>query len=362
MVREDYKQRKIIHIDMDAFFAAVEQRDFPEYRNKPLVVGGSPEGGVVTAASYEAREYGIHSAMPSFMAYRRCPHLIFARGRFDVYREASDQIREIFSQYSDLVQCGSIDEAYLDVTQNNFGIDSGTIIAKQIKREIKEVTGLTASAGVSYCKFIAKIASDFDKPDGLTVVPPKKAERFLEKLPIGKFRGIGKVTAERLKGLGIHTGWDLKQLDQYEMIKILGKSGPYYHRIVRGIDTSQVKTHRIRKSVGSERTFRDHLTDEDEMMEKLSSIANGIMKRMDKAEAMGSTITLRIKYNDFTRKTRSKTLNHYVRSERELMDITEDLLKSRSRKKCPIRLLGISISNLNLIKNRHGGNQIALGL
>lgn len=362
MDEEYYKRRKIIHVDMDAFFAAVEQRDFPEYRNKPIAVGGSTEGGVVTSASYEARKFGIHAAMPAFMALRRCPHLIFAKGRFDAYREASDQIRDIFVQYTDQVQCGSIDEAYLDVTTNRFGIASGTIITKRIKQEIKEVTGLTASAGVSYCKFLAKIGSDFDKPDGLTVIPPERAEEFLEKLPIGKFRGFGKVTAERLRGLGIHTGWDLKQLDQYRMIKILGKAGPYYYRIVRGIDRGQVKTHHIRKSVGSERTFRNHLTNEDEMITKLSKIAEGIMKRMDKAEAMGSTVTLRIKYNDFTRKTRSKTLNHYIRSENELMDITAELLKSRSRKKCPIRLLGISISNLNLIKNRYCGDQTVLNL
>ncbi len=237
--------RKIIHVDMDAFFASVEQRDFPEYRNRPVVVGGSPEGGVVMAASYEARKYGIHSAMPAVFAYRRCPHLIFAKSRFDAYREASDHIRDIFNRYSDLVQMVSIDEAYLDVTINHYGMSSATLIAKQIKQDIKTEIGLTASAGVSYCKFIAKIASDYDKPNGLTVVPPDQAEQFLERLPIGKFRGIGKVTAERLKRLGIHYGSDLKALDEYQMIKILGKSGPYYYRIVRGMDNSQVKTHRI---------------------------------------------------------------------------------------------------------------------
>ncbi|MEX2455980.1 MAG: DNA polymerase IV, partial [Balneolaceae bacterium] len=242
MAQKDSPQRKIIHIDMDAFFASVEQRDFPQYRGKPLLVGGSPQGrGVIAAASYEARKFGIHSAMPASKAVRLCPSAIFVKPRFDVYKEVSQQIRAIFLDYTDLVEPLSLDEAYLDVTENHKGIPSATLIAREIKKRIKEETGLTASAGISENKFLAKIASDMDKPDGIYLISPERAEAFIEDLPIGKFHGVGKATQEKMERLGIHTGKDLKTWNEVNLVKHFGKSGHHYYRIARGIDNRIVK-------------------------------------------------------------------------------------------------------------------------
>ena len=267
--------RKIIHIDMDAFYASVEQRDFPEYVGKPIVVGGKPEGrgGVVATASYEARKFGIRSAMPSKKALQLCPHVIFVYPRFAAYKEASKKIREIFERYTDLIEPLSLDEAFLDVTENKKGITSAIEIAKQIKLAIKEEVNLTASAGVSSSKFVAKIASDMNKPDGLTFIAPEKIEEFMEKLPVEKFFGVGKVTADKMKGMGIHKGSDLKKMTEEELVHSFGKPGRFYYKIVRGIDNRAVQPHRETKSMGAEDTFAEDLTTLEAMNEELDKIA-----------------------------------------------------------------------------------------
>ncbi|MBT34037.1 MAG: DNA polymerase IV [Thalassobius sp.] len=347
--------RKIIHIDMDAFFASVEQRDFPEYRGKPLAVGGSKERGVVAAASYEAREYGVRSAMPSSVAYRKCPHIIFVKSRFDVYKEVSKQIREIFFEYTDLVEPLSLDEAYLDVSENKKGIPSATLIAKEIKAAIKEKTGLTASAGISFNKFLAKVASDMDKPNGLYLVHPDKAEEFIEKLPIEKFHGIGKVTAEKMKNMGIHNGLDLKQREEFELIKSFGKAGRYFYKIARAIDERPVKPHRIRKSLGAERTYFQDISDEKEMLEAVHQVCEKVFERMQGGKVKGKTLTLKIKTFDFQINTRSTTQNNYFESLEELKMVASKLLYQPEFPDKPVRLLGVALSNLqNPEEVKHG--------
>lgn len=340
--------RKIIHIDMDAFFASVEQRDFPELRGKPVAVGGKGRRGVVAAASYEARKFGVRSAMPGFKAQQLCPDLIFVHHRFDVYKQVSTQIHDIFRQYTDSIEPLSLDEAYLDVTQNKPGIELATDIAKAIKQQIKENTQLTASAGVSFNKFLAKIASGWKKPDGLTIITPAKAEAFIEQLPIEKFYGIGKVTSDRMKSMGIRTGLDLKQLTEEELITVFGdKSGKYYYRIARAIDDRPVEAERIRKSLGAEETFEEDLSDVNEMRLQLEGIAEEVSSRCEKHGIAGRTVTLKIKYNDFTQHTRSKSFFHFISSQQELTDIAFDLLQQHSEMQLPVRLLGITLSNLN---------------
>ncbi|MEM1136364.1 MAG: DNA polymerase IV [Bacteroidota bacterium] len=347
--------RKIIHIDMDAFFASVEQRDFPEYRGKPLVVGGSKERGVVAAASYEAREYGVRSAMPSVVAYRKCPHIIFVKPRFEVYKEVSQQIRAIFYEYTDLVEPLSLDEAYLDVSENKKSMPSATIIAKDIKATIKEKTGLTASAGVSFNKFLAKIASDMDKPDGLYLIHPNEAETFIEKLPIEKFHGIGKVTAERMKNMGIHNGKDLKEREEFELIKGFGKAGRHFYKIVRAIDNREVKPDRIRKSLGAERTYSTDINDEKEMIEAVDKICEKVFERMTLSKTQGKTLTLKIKYFDFQVNTRSSTQSFNFDSLVAIKKVALDLLYTPDFPEKPVRLLGVSISNLlNESESKHG--------
>jgi len=267
----DLPNRKIIHVDMDAFFASVEQRDNPELKGKPIAVGGGSKRGVITTASYEARPFGIRSAMPGFKAKAKCPDLIFVKPRFEVYGQVSKQIREIFSRYTDLIEPLSFDEAFLDVTECKVDLEFATDIAKAIKADIEQETSLTASAGVSYCKFIAKIASDMNKPDGLTVIKPKQAISFLESLPVEKFFGVGKVTAQKMKSRGIYTGKDLKEWSQYDLIKQFGKPGRFYYDIVRGIDDRPVKVERERKSLGIERTFEDPIDDLNILQEKLNA-------------------------------------------------------------------------------------------
>lgn len=337
---------------MDAFFAAVEQRDNPQWRGKPLVVGSPNERGVVAAASYEARKFGIHSAMPSVTAKRRCPHLIFARGNFETYKYESNRIRDIFLQYTNIVEPLSIDEAFLDVTQNNFNMPSATLIAKEIKQKIKATTGLTASAGVSYCKFLAKVASDMDKPDGLFVITPKQAQSFLDQLPVKKFFGVGKVTAEKMHNMGIYNGKDLSQLSRQNLLQIFGKSGAFYYDIVRGIDKRPVNPERIRKSVGAEDTFSKDIYNRKALEKELHKIAEKVSRRMVRNDALGKTISLKIKYADFDQITRSKSLLNAISNENTIFELAKILLfEALNNEERPVRLLGISMSNLIAINN-----------
>ncbi|MEX0944498.1 MAG: DNA polymerase IV [Balneolaceae bacterium] len=353
--------RKIIHIDMDAFFASVEQRDFPEYRKKPVIVGGSPQGrGVVAAASYEARKFGIHSAMPASRAVKLCPKAIFLKPRFDVYKEVSRQIREIFFSYTDLVEPLSLDEAYLDVTENLVGNPSATLIAKEIKKRIKEVTGLTASAGVAGNKFLAKIASDLDKPDGLSVIRPDQAEKFIEELEISKFYGVGKATRTKMEALGIRSGADLKKWDELELVKQFGKAGHHYFRIARGRDNRTVKPNRIRKSIGKERTFSDDISDLEWIMEFLEKLSEKIAESMKKMNAAGKTITLKVRYKDFETVTRSHTLPNYTDRADDLAAVSKRLLQDTEAGIREVRLLGISVSTLNLAEGGIIGEQLEI--
>jgi DNA polymerase IV len=338
--------RKIIHIDMDAFFASVEQRDNPELRGKPVAVGGSRARGVVAAASYEARKYGVHSALASKIAAQRCPHLIFVKARFDVYSAVSRQIREIFFAYTDMVEPLSLDEAYLDVTENKIGMPSATIIANQIRQRIFEETGLTATAGVSYNKFLAKIASDMNKPNGFTLITPDKAEDLVAGLDIGKFHGIGKVTAAKMQSMGIITGADLRERSEAELIRNFGKVGSYYYRIARAQDDRDVQPHRIRKSIGSELTFEADIAEEEAMLEHLLYLSKEVAHDMERLKATAKTITLKIKYFDFTLNTRSKTFLSEFSSEDAIYTVARDLLRTPQLPQFPVRLLGISASSL----------------
>jgi len=342
----DLDGRKIIHVDMDAFYASVEQHDAPELKGKPIAVGGSSKRGVVAAASYEARKYGVRSAMPSVTAARLCPDLIFVKARFERYREISRQIREIFHDYTDLVEPLSLDEAYLDVTENKFNYPSATIIAYEIRRRIYETTGLTASAGISVNKFIAKVASDYNKPNGQKTIVPEEILEFLESLEIRKFHGIGKVTAEKMYQHGIFNGADLKSKTVEFLAENFGKSGVYYYNIVRGIHKSAVKPDRIRKSLGAERTFSDNISSEIFMMERLDHIAEEIEKRLAKNNVAGKTITLKIKYSDFKMQTRSKTISDFISKKHEILEIATELVR-QERFRESVRLLGLSLSNLN---------------
>lgn len=345
----DIPIRKIIHIDMDAFYASVEQRDFPEYRGKPLIVGGSPEGrGVVAAASYEVRKFGVHSAMPAAKAIRLCPNAIFVKPRFDVYRKVSEQIRAIFFEFTDLVEPLSLDEAYLDVTQNHLDLPSATLIAQKIRRRIKEETKLTASAGVAFNKFLAKVASDLNKPDGLAVITPEKAEQFLEELEIGAFHGIGSATESKMKKLGIYTGKDLKEWSEVDLVEKFGKTGQHYYRIVRGLDQRKVKTERIRKSIGKERTFSEDKQDLEWIHTFLEKLAEKVSGRMQQKQAKGKTVTLKVRYDDFETLTRSTSFSTYINDAADIADTAKMLLKETEVGQRKVRLLGITLSNLNL--------------
>ncbi len=338
--------RKIIHIDMDAFFASVEQRDNPELQGKPIVVGGLGNRGVVAAASYEARKYGVFSAMPAKTAKRKCPFLIFVKPHFEAYKQVSNQIRQIFLEYTDLVEPLSLDEAYLDVTTHKKGKPSATLIAKEIKQRIKEETGLTASAGISINKFLAKIASDYNKPDGLFLIKPDEAEAFVEELPIEKFFGIGKVTAQKMHNLGISFGKDLKKRTEFELIRKFGKQGSYYYLIARAIDNRAVKPNRLRKSVGAENTFEYDIEDETEMKQKLLLIAQSLIKRIEKSKSHGKTLTLKIKFADFKQITRSKTSKHEIDDFEVLLNLSNELFDMVDFTDRKVRLLGLAVSNL----------------
>ncbi len=343
---DEIKYRKIIHVDMDAFYASVEQMDNPELKGKPLAVGGSEVRGVVSAASYEARKFGVRSAMSGVQAKKNCPELIFVRPRFDRYKEISKKVKAIFYDYTDLVEPLSLDEAYLDVTQNKKGNPSATLIAQEIRKRIYEEVGLTASAGISINKFVAKIASDFNKPNGQKTVNPDEVIAFLEKLDIKKFYGIGKVTAEKMYQHGIFIGLDLKSKSEDYLENHFGKSGASYYKIVRGIHNSEVKPNRITKSVAAEHTFNENLTSEIFMQERLERIADELEKRLKKYNISGKTVTLKIKYSDFSTQTRSKTLPYFISDKGILFETVKELLY-QERLKESVRLLGISLNNLN---------------
>ena len=338
--------RKIIHIDMDAFYASVEQRDFPEYRGKPLIVGGPPDArGVVATASYEARKFGVHSAMSSRQAFKLCPQGLFVKPRFAAYKEVSQKIREIFSRYTDLIEPLSLDEAYLDVSNDKLNIGSAIEIAKQIKQAIKDELQLTASAGVSINKFVAKTASDINKPDGLTFIGPSAIEAFMEKLPVEKFFGVGKVTAQKMKNMGLHTGADLKRLSEHELVKTFGKTGRFYYQIVRGIDNREVQPDRETKSLAAEDTFPYDLTTLEEMEAELDKIASTVCNRLQNYGLKGRTITLKIKYSDFKQITRNQSFPIGFDDPETIASTAKSLLAATIVEDKKVRLLGISLSN-----------------
>lgn len=331
---------------MDAFYASVEQLDFPELKGKPIAVGGSEQRGVVAAASYEARKFGVRSAISGVLAKKRCPHLIFMPPRFARYKEISKQIREIFLEYTDLVEPLALDEAFLDVTENKKGMLSATLIAQEIRQRIFEKTGLTASAGISVNKFVAKIASDYNKPNGQKTINPEEVLSFLEQLEIKKFFGVGKVTADKMYQLGIFTGSDLKAKSEEFLEAHFGKSGKHYYQIVRGIHLSPVRPNRKIKSVSTERTFEENLSSEIFIMERLKHITEDLEQRLQRHKISGKTITLKIKYSDFTQQTRSITLPYFVSHRSILLDHAKELLY-QERLRDSVRLIGLSVSNLN---------------
>lgn len=341
--------RKIIHVDMDAYYASVAQLDNPELRGKPVAVGGSGDRGVVSAASYEARKFGIKSAMSNVLAKQKCPHIVFVNSDFTRYKELTSKIRKIFFEYTDLVEPLSLDEAYLDVTENKKGNPSANDIAREIRKRIFDETGLRASAGISINKFIAKVASDINKPNGQKTVHPNEVISFLETLPIHKFYGVGKVTAAKMYNLGIFVGNDLKQKSLQELLTLFGKSGNHYYNIVRGIHNSPVKPNRIQKSVGAERTFTENISSEIFLLKKLDKIADELESRMLKNNTKGKTITLKIKYSDFTQQTRSKTKANFIQKKTEFFPIVKKLLYQEKLKNS-VRLLGISFGNLDTEK------------
>lgn len=355
------RPRKVIHVDMDAFYASVEQRDNPELRGKPVAVGGSAARGVVAAASYEARTFGVHSAMPSVTAKRKCPDLIFVRPRFDVYRAVSKQIREIFAEYTPMIEPLSLDEAYLDVTENLKGMEIATEIATEIRAKIKAATGLNASAGISYNKFLAKMASDLNKPNGQAVITPKNGPAFVQGLPVKKFHGVGPATAEKMHRLGIETGADLfcKELDF--LIEHFGKSGPYFYGIARGIDNRAVKPDRVRKSVGAEDTFPEDVHAYEPAREGIQPLIEKVWGYCEANGIGAKTVTLKVKYSDFQQITRSKTVPVSLSSISELEEIVGFLLRPIFPVRKGIRLLGVTLSSLERITDTVA-SQLALPL
>ncbi|MFH0945357.1 MAG: DNA polymerase IV [Planctomycetota bacterium] len=347
MTSSETLPRKVIHVDMDAFFAAVEQRDRPELRGKPVIVGGSPHGrGVVSTASYEARRFGVHSAMPCSRAFRLCPQGIFLRPRFEAYRAVSDVVRAIFHDHTDLVEPVSLDEAYLDVTRNRHEIPSATGVAERIRREIFEQTSLTASAGVGPNKFIAKVASDMNKPDGLTVVPPGQVREFLEHLPVKKIPGIGPVTGRRCEEFGIRSCGDFLRFDETELQRLFGKSGRHFLLLARGLDPRPVVADSERKSVSIEDTFPEDLKSLDDALVALDKLANGLEGRLEKHGFSGRTVVLKVKYGDFRQITRQRSLGIAVRSRKSLLATAMELLPETEVGRRPVRLLGLGVSHL----------------
>ena len=358
MQSADRPIRKIIHVDMDAFYASVEQRDHPELRGLPLAVGGGHRG-VVAAASYEARKYGIRSAMPSVTAKRKCADLVFVKPRFDAYREVSKQIRAIFADYTELVEPLSLDEAYLDVSEDRRLLGSARAIAEDIRGRIRAETGLTASAGVSYCKFIAKLASDYRKPDGLTVIRPEQGADFVASLPVARFHGVGPVTARRMEALGILTGADLRAWSLGELEARFGSSGGWYYRICRGIDDREVRPDRPYKSVSAERTFDEDLSEPDRLAAELERVASYAWARIERAGVAGRTVTLKVKYGDFTLITRSKSFPEPVADSAAFALAGHALLATLIPVPKGIRLLGLGLHNLS---EGGAGSPLQLGL
>ena len=354
------EKRKIIHVDMDAFYASVEQHDFPELKGKALAVGGSRERGVVAAASYEARVFGVKSAMPSQIAARKCPGLIFVKPRFERYKEISEKIRTVFFKYTDLVEPLSLDEAFLDVTENKKNMLSATQIAEAIRSEIFESTGLTASAGIAKNKFLAKVASDRRKPNGQFVIHPSKSQLFVDQLPIEDFFGVGVKTAERMHLLGIKTGADLKERSIEFLKNTFGKAGLHYYSIARSIDNREVKPNRERKSVGAENTLNVNLTGKTSMLLELESICQTVEKRMLKSKVKGTTITLKVKFDDFQTITRSVTLEKHTRSAKEIFNTIAYLLESNFEHNWTVRLLGVSLKNLRKDASSSASKQLTL--
>ena len=353
--------RKIIHIDMDAFYASVEQRDNPELRGIPLAVGGGGPRGVVAAASYEARKFGVRSAMSGAKARQLCPHLVFTRPNFEKYKEVSQQIRALFLEYTDQVEPLSLDEAYLDVTNPKLGPPSATIIARELRRRIFETTHLTASAGVSYCKFLAKMASDLNKPNGMATIQPHEAEAFLEKLEVEKFHGIGKATAAKMHKMGIFNGHDLKQHALHDLVRRFGKVGRFYYNIVRGIDDRAVQSHSIRKSLSTEETFNTDLGTTEEMMEQIALLADDLQRRIERADNPGRTLTLKVRYADFRIVTRSKTLDHDIDKAEEMIALAAPLLEDTEAIQRKVRLLGLGVSNLRKEREEQQREQVGPG-
>ena len=343
--------RKIIHVDMDAFFASVEQRDNPSLQSKAVIVGGQPGSrGVVAACSYEARKFGVHSAMPSSRAAKLCPEAIFVKPNFNAYKEASTLIHDVFKRYTAHIEPLSLDEAYLDVSEAAEKIGSATAVAIEIKKEIKEAVNLTASAGVSYNKFLAKIASDMDKPDGIYVIRPENAEAFIEQLEIRKFFGVGKVTEKKMHGLNIYTGADLKKLTKFELQASFGKSGNYYYNIARGIDDRPVKADRTRKSVGSETTFAENVLDKKQIWKTLQSLVTKVESTLVMKKMTARTLTLKVKYANFEQITRRKTLELVFVNKEEILQMLPELLHKTEVGHRPIRLIGVSVSSLEMLE------------
>jgi DNA polymerase IV len=340
-------ERKIIHVDMDAFYASVEQRDDPSLKGKPVAVGGSPEGrgGVVATASYEARQFGVQSAMPSKKALQLCPHIVFIKPRFEVYKQVSEQVHQIFSRHTEIIEPLSLDEAYLDVSDDKQNIGSAITIAQNIRAAIREELSLTASAGVSVNKFVAKIASGMKKPDGLTFIGPSRIEEFIDTLEVDQFFGVGKVTAQKMKGLGLFTGADVKKLSEAELVKHFGKIGYFFYQIVRGIDDRPVEPYREAQSIGAEDTFPQDLFDAAHMNIELERIAETVSKRLNKHNLKGKTVTLKIKYSNFKLITRSKSVTEPLCDPVVIADIARQLLAATLPAANGIRLLGISVSN-----------------
>lgn len=339
------EERKIIHIDMDAFYASVEQRDHPELRGLPIAVGHAEQRGVVAAASYEARKYGVRSAMSSLKAKQLCPQLVFVPGRMSVYKEVSARIHGIFHEYTDLIEPLSLDEAFLDVTHNKPGIPLAVDIAKEIKRRIREELHLIASAGISYNKFLAKVASDFRKPDGLCTIHPDQALEFIGNLPIESFWGVGKVTAQKMHTLGIHKGYDLQQCTQEMLVRHFGKAGHLYHDFARGIDLRPVEPERIRKSVGCEHTLDKDIHLASSVIIELYHVAKELEERLKRSDFYGTTLTLKIKFYDFKQITRSLTQEKELHTLKDILPLAKQLLKEVDYSIRPIRLIGLSVSN-----------------
>jgi DNA polymerase-4 len=358
---DEERPRKIIHVDMDAFYASVEQRDDPDLRGKPVAVGGSRERGVVAAASYEARKFGVRSAMPSVTAKRQCPDLVFVKPRFEVYNGVSEQIREIFAEHTPIIEPLSLDEAYLDVTENLQNIPLARDVALAIRAKIKEVTGLNASAGISYNKFLAKLASDHRKPNGQYVITPEMGPAFVEALPVGKFHGIGPATSAKMNSFGLHTGLDMRNQSFEFMQANFGKAGPYYYWISRGVDDREVRSNRIRKSVGAENTFSSDLAEFEAMAAELQPLIDKVWRHCEDKGTRGRTVTLKVKFADFELITRSRTLPGSIESRADLESVTIDLLRMIFPLEKAIRLLGVTVSGFS-IGNIKRTEQIAFPL